>query len=51
MWPFPYRNQAINLQSKSVDSFLYEGNTGVKKVNSFTHPESLPVFSIIRSFQ
>ena len=23
-----YRNQSIDLQSKSIDWFLYEGNTG-----------------------
>ena len=28
-----YRNQSINLHSKSVDRFLYEGNTGLN-VNS-----------------
>ena len=25
----PYRNQLIDLQSKSNDWFLYEGNTGI----------------------
>ena len=30
---FPtYRNQSIDLQYKSVDSFLYEGNIGMEKV-------------------
>ena len=24
----PYRNQSINLHSKSIDWFLHEGNTG-----------------------
>ena len=24
-----YRNQSIDLQSKSIDWFLYEGNTGI----------------------
>ena len=28
-----YRNQSIDLQSKSVDWFLYEGNTGVNVLN------------------
>ena len=28
-----YRNQSIDLHSKSVDCFLYEGNTGTSWVN------------------
>ena len=30
-----YRNQSINLQGKSNDWFLYEGNTGTKWVKVF----------------
>ena len=33
---FPsYRNQSIDLQCKSIDWFLYEGNIGMKKVDRF----------------
>ena len=33
---FPsYRNQSIDLQSKSIDWFLCEGNIGMKKVDRF----------------
>ena len=28
-----YRNQSIDLHSKSIDWFLYEGNTGISWVN------------------
>ena len=32
---FPlYRNQSIDLDYKSIDWFLYEGNIGMKKVKS-----------------
>ena len=31
-----YRNQSIDLHTKSVDWFLCEGNTGIKWVNSFS---------------
>ena len=30
-----YRNQSIDLQYKSIDWFLYEGNIGMKKVKMF----------------
>ena len=29
-----YRNQSVDLQGKSIDWFLYEGNTGIYWVNS-----------------
>ena len=28
-----YRNQLIDLHSKSIDWFLYEGNTGINELN------------------
>ena len=28
----PYRNQSIDLHNKSIDWFLYEGNTGTEWV-------------------
>ena len=34
-----YRNQSIDLLCKSIDWFLYEGNTGIYWVNQ----QSLPV--------
>ena len=30
-----YRNQSIDLHSKLIDWFLYEGNTGTQWVNEF----------------
>ena len=32
-----YRNQSIDLHSKSIDWFLYEGNTGTKWINVFMY--------------
>ena len=29
-----YRNQLIDLQSKSIDWFLYDGNTGIQWVDT-----------------
>ena len=31
-----YRNQLIDLHSKSTDWFLYEGNTGIRWVKLFS---------------
>ena len=32
---FPsYRHQSVDLQSKSTDRFLYDGNVGLEKVNT-----------------
>ena len=30
-----YRNQSIDLHSKSIDRFLYEGNTGIQWVKNY----------------
>ena len=30
-----YRNQSIDLDSKSIDWFLHEGNTGIQWVNEY----------------
>ena len=38
-----YRNQSIDLQSKSIDWFLYEGKTGISWVKS-------QCFSLITEF-
>ena len=31
----PYRNQSIDLLSKSIDCFLYDGNFGIYWVNIY----------------
>ena len=37
---FPsYRNQSVDLQSKSTDWFLYDGNIGRQRLNSETSPD------------
>ena len=35
--PFSYRNQSIDLQSKSMDSFLYDNGLRLERVNLFTY--------------
>ena len=42
-----YRNESIDLQSKSIDWFLYEGNTGIQWVKSpAINARSLDKFSL-----
>ena len=40
-----YRNQSIDLHSKSIDWFLYEGNTGLYWVKVKDSRNSLPNYS------
>ena len=36
-----YRNQSIDLQSESIESFLYDGNFNVKWVNDKKHSKTI----------
>ena len=46
---FPaYRNQSIDLQCKSIDWFLFEGNIDMKKVKKWRHTKCVMKFSISR---
>ena len=45
-----YRNQSIDLQSKSIDWFLYEGNTEISWVNKNCSAENWNSYKRQRNF-
>ena len=44
-----YRNQSIDLHSKSIDWFLYEGNTGLNSNFSFLFMVMIDLVSVVFS--
>ena len=48
---FPsYRNQSIDLHRKSIDWFLYEGNTGIYCIKKFARLVNTPTLRKFKVF-